>query len=246
VVSAWLALVAHSCVLPSVELVDSFDGDCTPACASGQSCFGDQCCTTPPAGGSCSLDGCGCDPGDICYPDTKQTGLGCFASDGLTLGQACDPEMCATGYGCYGSVCKKYCTTAADCPSIGGVRDCLQATWSEDSSPIAGVKACAYICDPANPSNPRSPLQACPSGYRCDPDTSSSTAGISHCGLSTGTQTAGETCTYSDDCIAGYGCSSGLCVHFCSRDADCPSGKSCSMFSTAIYAGGYQLGACQT
>ncbi len=250
-----LATLVHGCLLPDVEVVDSLggtapipQGDCSPACGSGESCLADVCCETPLVGGVCNLDGCGCASNEVCYPDTPATGLQCYPNGGLKLGEACDltedvDDLCGTGLGCFGGVCKQYCDVNGDCPAVGGVQDCIQTTWASDGEPITGVKVCGRVCDPVKPATPRSPLLSCPAGFTCN--TAGDGTGSSYC-LPGGTTPFGGSCESISDCAPGLFCSgAATCLKFCYADADCGSPLKCVSFDPKDMAGAYEVKRCQ-
>jgi hypothetical protein len=209
-------------------------------------------CCKPQAAGSCALPNCGCSTGQICYPSTTSMTLACFPTLNYPEGADCTGtgafSYCATGLGCFGGVCKKYCQTDADCPSVGGVQSCSQTVWSTTHDNISGVLVCDRICDPVTPQTPRSPLRSCPAGFACSIDTSS--PGVTFCWKSAGTGTTGATCDPNgDDCAPGYYCgsTSKICFKFCFTNSDCPSITStstCQIFSPVYYAGNKAIGAC--
>jgi hypothetical protein len=217
---------------------------CTPACPTGQQCLSGQCCVPPAAGGACSAyPACGCLAGNVCYPSSTTHAMACFTSDNLAEGADCsDGSTCQAGFGCFGGLCKRYCATLSDCPSVGGVRSCDQTTWSSDNSNILGVMACERVCDPAHPQSPKAPLLACPKGFNCSSDAS----GLSYC-FQASPLPAGSTCTVEGDCPAGSYCTtSGSCTRYCLANSDCSSGTTCQFtWSPAEYAGSTLVGYCK-
>jgi hypothetical protein len=206
-------------------------------------CGGPDCCTPPPAGGSCSLPACGCPSGEVCYPDTSATGMLCVATDGIGLGQACSGLVCAAGLGCFAGTCKPYCLTDTDCPLVDSARACLSTSWSASGDPIPGVSVCARVCDPVSPQAPRTGLLACPSGFGCDSDTAY--PGASNCLRQSGKGIAGSACSTMADCSPGHYCTTAnICMQFCFSDADCPGSTTCNAFTEPNYAGTHQVGYC--
>lgn len=220
------------------------------ACSSGRKVYcaasdDNRCCVPPAVGGTCNIPACGCPAGQVCYPNTKATGLTCVASTGLTDGTTClgKTDVCAEGLGCFGGMCSPYCETVSDCPTVDGARACDQTYWDKDQ-PIDGVSVCSRVCDPVTPQKPRSPLLACPVGFGCA--AGDSNPGASDCIRQAGTLTAGATCSTTSDCAPGHYCSTGsLCYKYCYTSADCPTGSSCGFFASPRYAGTAQVGACE-
>jgi hypothetical protein len=211
-------------------------------CSSGQQCLGGRCCIAPAAGGECNqLPSCGCSSGKVCYPSSTTHAMACIAGNNLTEGADCTAGLsCQAGLGCFGGVCKRYCNNNSDCPLVAGLQSCLQATWSDDSSNILGVKVCGRLCDPAHPQNPTAPLLACPPGFGCQ----AASTGLSFC-FQSSPLPAGATCSTAEDCSPGYYCSvAGSCNKYCLVSGDCPTGQTCQSFSATSMAGSFQVGYC--
>lgn len=204
-----------------------------------------MCTNTQPAatGGDCTLPACGCPAGQVCYPRSTTMNLGCFVSDNIAEGQSCDGKVCASGLGCFGSVCKRYCTTATDCPAIDGASGCAQATWP-NGMPINGVLVCKRVCDPTSPQAPRAPLLACPAGFACTADKAN--PGASECLRTSGTKLAGAACMNITECAPGHTClASGACAKYCFKTVGCPVGAgTCTSLATPIFAGRQEVGVC--
>ena len=218
---------------------------CATPCLTGQQCYSGQCCVPPAAGGTCTASpSCGCPSGSVCYPSSTSHAMACFTANNLAEGADCTGgSTCQAGLGCFGSVCKRYCATSSDCPSIGGVQSCDQTTWSSDKTDILGVKVCERVCDPAHPQSPKAPLLSCPAGFNCSSDTS----GLSYC-IKASPLPAGSTCSTEEDCPAGSYCSatSNLCTRYCLSTSDCAAGTTCQFtWSPAEYAGSYMVGYCK-
>jgi len=213
-------------------------------CSSGQQCLGGQCCVPPPAGGECTqLPACGCASGKVCYPSSTTHTMACVAGNNIAEGADCSSGLsCQPGFGCFGETCKRYCTSNSDCPAVAGLQNCLQTTWSDDSTSILGVKVCGRLCDPAHPQSPTAPLLACPAGFNCQ----TSPTGLSFCFLASPLP-AGSTCTTAEDCMPGYYCTvGGACNKYCLANADCPGAQTCKSFSSTSMAGTFSVGYCGT
>ncbi len=219
-------------------------GSCTIPCLTGQQCYSGQCCKPPAAGGNCTAyPSCGCPSGQVCYPSLTTQSMACFAANNIAEGADCTGGLlCQAGFGCFGGICKRYCSTSSDCPSVGGVQSCDQTVWSSDKTNILGVLVCERICDPAHPQSPTAPLLACPTGFNCTSDT----GGASYC-FKASPLPAGSTCTQEADCPAGYYCTtSGTCTRYCLSNSDCASGTTCQFtWSPPEYAGAYPVGYCK-
>ena len=222
---------------------DAGASGCATTCLTGQKCLSGQCCVPPAAGGDCTTYPlCGCPAGEVCYPSSTTSAMACFTADNLAEGADCtDGSTCMAGLGCFGGICKRYCATDSDCPSVGGVRSCQQTTWSSDDTDILGVMVCERICDPAHPQSPKAPLLSCPAGFNC----SSSIDGISYC-LEAYPLPTGSICMDEVDCAAGYYCAnSGSCTRYCLSNTDCPRGTTCQFtWSPPEYAGSIEVGYC--
>ncbi len=197
----------------------------------------------PQAGGSCNvLPACGCPAGNVCYPATESLGLICTVDSKLGNGADCSSAVaCTSGFGCFGGICSKYCEYDSDCPMVDGTQGCLQTYWANGDN-ITGVSVCAEICDPVSPQRPTAPLVACPAGFGCSADS----WGNSYCQKQAGTGVTNSSCTDDTDCVPGYFCdtSGSSCVKYCYTINDCPTGTTCSSFSSSYYAGTSEVGYC--
>ena len=223
-------------------------GACSNVCSGSKTCMSGQCCDPPSAGGTCNLPACGCGTGQVCYPSDLTQGLTCLDSAGLGEGEDCTAASsststgCKAGLGCFAGICRSYCSSDSDCPSIGGARKCKTTVWSSKST-IPGVNVCNRVCDPINPQSPRSPLLSCPPGFGCIGDTN----GASDC-YKAGTGTSGASCSANTDCAPGHLCVTtkgvSLCRPACSTNTDCPSGSICQALSPPLPAGQFGIGWC--
>jgi len=217
---------------------------CTSTCPTGQQCLSGQCCVPPAAGGDCTAYPlCGCPSGSVCYPSSTTHAMACFTATNLAEGADCTGSLiCQAGLGCFGGVCKRYCSTDSDCPSIGGVQNCDQTIWSSDNTSILGVMVCDRICDPAHPQSPTPPLLSCPTGFNC----SSDSTGLSYCFKASPLPT-GSSCTTEGDCPAGSYCTTaGSCNRYCLTNSDCSAGTTCQFtWSPSEYAGSTKVGYCK-
>lgn len=218
-------------------------GGCGSGCPAGKQCYSGQCCVPPEAGGECTaFPACGCPAGQVCYPSSITEAMACVVGNNLPEGADCSSgSTCQTGFGCFGGVCKRYCGTDTDCPSVAGVQSCQQTTWVSDGSDILGVMACERICDPARPQNPPAPFVACPAGFNCSSDSS----GVSYC-FQSAPLPPGSTCSQEGDCAPGYYCTtSDTCGEYCLSNSDCSVGTTCQFdFSPSEYAGSHLVGYC--
>jgi hypothetical protein len=223
-------------------------GMCGNACTSSTACLDGECCEPHPAGGACNLEGCGCEDGEVCYPDDPDTGLQCFTSDDLEAGDVClGSGVCAQGLGCFGGLCKPYCTEGAQCEEVDGVSECLETFYAADGSAIPGVSVCPTVCDAAVPTSTEFGLRPCPEDFGCFPHPD----GASDCFPQGGTGRTGDACDSNDDCAPGTLCSPSvsLCREFCFFDEDCVGGGTCvfdlaSEFGEALFAGSFEVGQC--
>lgn len=185
-------------------------------------------------GSACDLlTGAGCEDGVACHFLTPSGADEPVATcDGLGIvseGQPCTTELdCGTGLTCRngkeGMVCRRYCCE-------NGVDTCLG-----EQQCIVGIGADVRYCTPVNDCS--AVEQDCGAGLGCYPTGSD---GIVLC-LDAGTGAAGQSCSLSNECVAGGVCSEGTCRTLCQRgDSNACDGNGCN-----INLNGYvELGFCE-
>lgn len=223
-----------------LETDASHCGDCETECSEDQECFSGACCAPPRMEGDCSpFPTCGCEGGEICAPSATTHTMQCVEAGSLREGVPCSDQDCAEGLVCLSGICKAYCSEAAQCAEVDGVRACVSATLTGDTL-LTGYNVCRRICDPANPQDPVAPLRSCPEGYGCLPDAE----GASDC-VPAGNGAEGTACTAEGfECAPGLFCRNEECVPYCFSDADCPESVCVFSLGAADQAGSSQVGFC--
>ncbi len=216
-------------------------GACGQSCSGDEECRSGECCPPAELDGECTPSGCGCGGGETCYPTSDpDEHLACFESDGLEAGEACGGQYCNAGLGCFGGICRPYCDADEDCPEVGGVQSCRPTFWSGDVE-IAGVQVCSWICDPAQPQDPRPPLLPCPEGFGCV----SAEDGATGCRKIESAAEEGAECEDQGDCAPGLYCSAGsTCHRYCLTSFDCLGGV-CDVMDPPQLAGNHDVGYCR-
>ncbi len=177
-----------------------------------------------PVGKDCTLpDDGSCGDGQMCDYDQGEGRNACRPIGTVAEGEACDnTDDCAEGSSCTDGLCRRLCSTMADCNGAGlGAPDC---TWSK--GPI-------YVC-----SNDCSVTIAgtCPDGYECELEYNFGGALATNC-VPTGwfgDAELGDYCTDITECRETLGCwdadgdGSGECVNLCLvAGSNCPAGQTC-------------------
>jgi hypothetical protein len=158
-------------------------------------------------------------------------------------GTACmHTPNCGPGFECVMqagfSQCEQLCrSTQAECPTL---------FWCQT---VDDGGACTQECNPLQPSASDSLHQGCVIGQRCDPSPSSNNT---VCDGEAGAGQQGAFCVTSSDCAAGFFCDSkvsdackGYCVYADGGASACPPPTTCSAFSTPVFDGTQEIGACQ-
>lgn len=210
----------------------------------------------PPVAGPCdTAPQCGCSGTQNCVViDNTSGNTGCITAGATTPYRSCTTNsQCARGNSCFGGLCTPYCAGSADCP--GAYRQCKQAYYEDAGGatlPTPGFLYCTLTCDPVNPQLDDATYDACGPGLKCLPSNDRA-SDCYNLGSGSGTQDAFCGITSADDslCAPGYLCTSPIgfgfaCAKFCVvGGTGCPSGTTCSGFSTAQFAGPNTIGICQ-
>jgi hypothetical protein len=211
----------------------------------------------PPAGSACVVyPQCGCSASQSC-DITDTTGHGVCVVAGATPNwyNCTGSGQCMKGSSCVHGVCTPFCASvgapSADCSS--GAAECYNLQDTNNAN-IPNDKVCTNNCDPVNPQNANG-FSPCGPNVNCWPDTDH----FAWClGPTTATGTQGADCTNTAGnatdptlCAPGYYCLagtfSGTCYKMCRKGTTnaCPSGQTCTSFSTKMYAGTPEIGYCK-
>ncbi len=221
---------------------NNIGGVCKLKCYSDSECNSGYCA----ANGHCEVNymscefdtvsNSGCSDNNTCFDDNGSTY--CYPNLGKHLGDVCSgARECIAQYDCIGNTtdgytCHELCRdngsgdfeNTTDCQS--GPNVCSGNITGEDY----GYCLFSYETCNADPvSN-----SGCPSDEICIDDNGQGT----YCLFSSG-KLNGETCIYSNDCLAGYGCvgpqdGTHTCTKYCRSVSDC-NGATCTLFSGEDY-----------
>lgn len=182
------------------------------------------------------LTGSGCAADQTCRLSRTRSEPSCTPSPAQPLAPyaACREDgECPAAHLCAAGVCSRLCTSAADC-GWSSAR-CLL----DDSGLFS---RCTRNCDLVTRDAPRSGLQACGAGARCDFVAESGGAGFTDCVPATGGSFDGAPCEDDAACPAGFLCQRQRCAAACDPGgAACANGGSCSEVSSLA---GQSVGAC--
>lgn len=191
-----------------------------------------------PLEGPCSaLTGSGCPAEQTCRFSRTSGEVSCAPAPSSPLDPyaACrDDGECPAAHLCVAGVCSRLCESPADCgwPNARCVSDASGA-----------FSRCTRNCDLVTPDEPRSGLQACGAGVRCDFVPESGGSGYADCVLATGSSFDGAACEDNAACPVGFVCQRQRCVAACDPGgAACPNGSTCD--DVASFAGQAVGGCC--
>jgi hypothetical protein len=126
-------------------------------------------------------------------------------------GRCATSGNCVAGAGCYYGLCRRRCSSDADCPGRGS--SCFL-----QEMPGEAPSFCTLSCEPWNNAG-------CPSGSMCLPLHMGGGQWASDC-FPEGTVGEGGSCSSHSQCRATMGCYEGECNRFCLFGvSDCPSGS---------------------
>jgi hypothetical protein len=217
---------------------DAGTGDASTGADAG------TCVTTPPSNACGLAPQCGCTAGRTCdVTNTLNGSVGCVAAGSGALASPCtETSQCAAGLACARGACRPYCAAPGTNCTGDGVGACAALRDSGGTS-IPNANVCTLSCSLLNPS------AACGSNT-CFWD---STLGVNDCRRG-GTKADKETCTKSEECMAGLGCMKdavrgSVCSKWCrvGNPDDCGTLKMCVNVygSSAPMESGEKLGLCQ-
>ena len=189
----------------------------------------------------------GCGAGQCCDLTSAGDGtVACRDTGSGTSSSTCTYMTdCAAGYICLGdgtnASCLKYCTSDGQCTAPGGL--CVDTITDSAGTPLPGpITVCSTNCNPIS-------AVGCPPGWACNifTEPSPGTRYVTEC-YAAGSGTQGSSCTYANDCAAGYMClSDGLCYQTCNTATGvCSGGLSCYGLSSPLTLGGITYGVCDT
>ncbi|MCZ7677741.1 MAG: hypothetical protein M5U28_02760 [Sandaracinaceae bacterium] len=169
----------------------------------------------------------------------------CMPAGAPTHGQRCDGPVCAPGHHCldlaFGDVgpteiCRRNCTTDADCPGT----QCRHQILTE-TGVASGTFVCAQACDLVTQTG-------CPEGTGCHPLRDDGGEAFVEC-ISLGSGARGAPCTVHGDCLAGTICvyfgetAPGRCARICRVGSYCGASRCVSLLSP-IVVDGVEYGVC--
>lgn len=206
---------------------------CDPAsntgCASGETCVGDATTSTLRCELSPACDpitSMGCAPGQVCMPSAATGRAECSEPPPVPVGPyapCTQTAQCPEAHECLNNLCRKTCTSDADCGWGGAV--CAAVAGSE-------LSACSRSCDLVSPGAPRPGLQACGGDAQCVFVTVEGD-GYTDCVVAGGSFRDGP-CSGHSECPAGLLCSGGRCSEACDPNqlSPCRIGTTCSRYGT--------------
>jgi hypothetical protein len=175
----------------------------------------------------------------------------CAAAGGAMPFHSCNATTrCTVGHACIGGVCSPYCENASSvCPGVNA--RCVQA--ASGGTPVPGYFYCTRTCNPVNPQQEDATYDACGPSVNCFPSSTRNSDCVSG---STPSGTQGANCigtngmADSSRCAVGHFCrqpTTGVfqCTRFCTYPGGtCGTGTTCTAFTTKLYAGPNEIGAC--
>ena len=212
-----------------------------------------------------------CDGGANCVNcmDTTQPACVLMPQSGCPTNQACDiadaagngscrpitangnPDSictvdtaCAAGLTCVGAsdtidTCAKMCHTDGQCNGAGA-RCLLELVDGTTGDPIPGINICTNACHPVDQTG-------CAAGLRCI--AFSMTGGDATDCSEAGIRNTNQTCSDTNECIAGDICvdigTNSFCLEYCEVGIDtCAGAQTCIGFTDPMLIGGTEFGAC--
>lgn len=198
---------------------------------------------SPPSGSTCQVfPQCGCTGSQNCNVTTTAGKMTCVASGSAGLHETCTATgECKVGFQCIANVCVPFCNSDSDCTIPGSPR-CKNAqylpTGGTTPMDVPNLKICLAQCDVLNPTTVCGAKKTCFFPYSDD---------TTECAAA-GTSTVKGGCTSNSyACAPGYVCvNTGDCFKWCriGFPSDCPTGRTCTGFMTAITKGGTEYGVC--
>jgi len=177
----------------------------------------------------------GCSGNNTCFDDNGNTY--CYPNHGKVPGDECNgARECIAQYECLGNIedgytCHELCRVS-DPNSYLNTTDCQSGPQiCSDNLTGSDYGYCLFEYQTCNPDPVNN--SGCASDEVCLND------GGTYC-LFTNGSLNGETCVYSNDCIAGYGCLGNptngyTCMEYCRTISDCTNGGTCTHFQDEDY-----------
>lgn len=187
-------------------------------------------CSVQPASGEACNPGCqtGCGCGWCSVANGTATCL-TGAKGSKNVGEICDPTMasdCRPGLYCQPECGTGRCYQLCDPSGDAGVNGCAHCDVAAMMASDGGAKVLPFTlcrlvttCDPTSASNPTS----CPAPFACYP-----VGAQTECDCA-GSTVPGQSCSFLNDCQAGYSCNgprmASTCQQTCTASSTCLSGS---------------------
>jgi hypothetical protein len=185
---------------------------------------------------------CGCAPTETCdIVDTYGTAK-CVPAGDARMGHPCETtDGCALGLTCIFGICHAFCDDPTTTCSQPGTGSCVQIK-STSGDDVPNLAICRIECDLADPMSCGGTTSAGVGVCRVDDK------GETEC-QSGGTQKENETCSPTEECGPGLGCTSSGSKSTCKRwcrvgQDDCGAGKKCNGFAPEVRVRDVVYGAC--
>jgi cysteine-rich repeat protein len=212
----------------------SGDG-CSPTCQTESAT---ACSMIPQAGCGGSTPAC-----DLTAAEDGTTACRAVSAAGTSDSRCSALTGCSAGYSCVGDLasdasCMKFCTADSGCTGTGSR---CAFTLVNDNGDSLNVKVCSNACDLYAQSG-------CPSGLGCV-GYESSAGDFTDCRLMGG-KLDGQSCASTLECAAGSLCvndGTARCHAYCKMgvSSTCPSGQTCTGFSSSLTIGSTTYGFCR-
>ena len=183
-----------------------------------------------------------CGMGKKCSADGNTGAIACYPAGSLPAWNVCGSDAeCADGTWCdlVLTVCKPFCHSTADCPSMPPGA-CLPATDASNKAINPQMMVCVANCEPRTISP-------------CQPTTNCVLRqGIGFDCVKSGEKPVGQLCQTSSECVAGAVCVTKGVMMLCSRwcgdpgmmSPDCPNQGFCNAFNPPVLYENKEYGFC--
>ncbi len=171
-----------------------------------------------------------CSAGTQCVPGVTYASCVEDTGNAAPLDECTNTGDCEPGALCVLGICRRVCSSQADCPQS---RDVCNLGLDLLAKPDEPVGVCAVPCEPVGVDS------GCDEGQYC---LASSAPPICIEALDSGV--VGDACVYHADCAEGLACAGG-CVQWCRTNSDCAvATPSCVLVTGYVDASGVALGVC--